>query len=95
MDDYFNFAEILQQTNFLRSHRIFERGGFNIRNRSDIIIPNRPDPTTGEDETSTKHPPAILDSKQNELDEYLCSDLKFDFKTGTWTDDKAGLQIIF
>ena len=37
MNDYFNFAEILKHTNFLRSDISFVKDGSMISNRSDTI----------------------------------------------------------
>ena len=82
MNDYYTFAEILEETNFLKSQRIFERDASMIANHSGTQRNERLDSDR------------FFDIRINLIKEknmHLCSDLKFDFKTQKWTDDKMGL----
>ena len=73
MNDYFNFADILTHTNFLRSDILFVKNGSMITNHTGTI---------NEDS---------LNPKTEQPKEHFCSNLKFDFEAGKWTDNKRGL----
>ena len=78
MNDYFTFAEILKQRNFLKSQRVFESDASMIANKS---------------WTPTNDSDIFFDLRIKEKNVRLCSELKFDFEAQKWTDDKMGLQI--
>ena len=77
INDYYNFANILQQTNFLRTNRVFVKDSSMMTNESSRTLRNK-----------TFDSEQIF----NEEKLYLCSNLEFDFEMKKWTDNKQGLN---
>ena len=79
INDYYSFANILQQTNYLRANRVFVNYSSTMTNESSRTFRNK---------TLDSEP---IFNVRNEEKVYLCSNLKFDFEMKKWTDNKQGL----